>query len=333
MQAVDPGVVLLEVGPEPLRQVVGEVLQAGVVHRGLAFPQVVHEQVTDGPAAQLVAVDQFARRELARGAERPQPPGRLVSEDPQLAQHPVEDLVILGRAGEALGLAVHQFQRVADGDIGQHAALGGDDLGAAPQREARGNGGHVRVGVAQLAKTREPEGVAGAGQVAGQRALAGRACHQAAQRGADKIAADHQDQRSGQLSAQPARLPAALLLPGDRHPPPGTARGVGAAGHPAFLPGLSRLIGQPVQQPAQPADAFVLAVGVGQDEDPAGEPFPRFTAFLPGGRPVRGHRTRGEPRSRRLTPGLGRTRGHPRERDDLGHGAWLPNNTSIVSGR
>lgn len=49
--------VLLEVGPEPLRQVVGEHLQAGVVHGGLAFAQVVHDQVTDGFALQVVAVD------------------------------------------------------------------------------------------------------------------------------------------------------------------------------------------------------------------------------------------------------------------------------------
>lgn len=57
MQAADAGMVLLEVGPEPLRQVVGEHLQAGVVHGGLAFAQVVHDQVTDGFALQVVAVD------------------------------------------------------------------------------------------------------------------------------------------------------------------------------------------------------------------------------------------------------------------------------------
>ena len=249
MQAVDAGIVLLEVCPEPLRQVVGEILQAGVVHGWLAFPQVVHEQVADRPALQLVAVDQLVRRQLARGAERPQPFGRLVSEDPQLAQHPVEDLVIPCRAGEALSFAVHQFQRVADGDVGQSAALGSDDFSAPAQREACGNGGHARIGVAQLAKTREPLRVAGAGQVAGQGALAGRSCHQTAQRGADKIAADRYDQRSRQLGAQPSRLPPARLLPGDRHPPPGTPGSVGAAGHPALLPGLARLIGQPVQQP------------------------------------------------------------------------------------
>jgi hypothetical protein len=148
VEAADAGMVLLEVGPEPLREVVGEHLQAGVVHGGLAFPQVVHEQVADGAALQLVAVDELLRRELASGAEGPQPLGCLVPEDPHLAEHPVEDLVIPCRAGEALGLAVHQLQHVADGDISEHSALGRDDLGAAAQREAHGHAGNVRIGVA-----------------------------------------------------------------------------------------------------------------------------------------------------------------------------------------
>jgi len=127
-------VVLLEVGPEPFRQVVGERLQAGVVHGGLAFAQVVDDQVPDWLALQLVAVDEFLGGELARGAEGPQPFGCLPAEDAQFAEHPIEDLVVPCRAGEMLGLAVHQLQQVADGDVGDHAALGGDDLGGAPQR-------------------------------------------------------------------------------------------------------------------------------------------------------------------------------------------------------
>jgi hypothetical protein len=75
---------LFELGPEPSRQVVSEILQAGAVHRRLTFPQVVHELVTDGAALQPVAVDELLRCELPRGAEHPQPVGCLVSEDPQL---------------------------------------------------------------------------------------------------------------------------------------------------------------------------------------------------------------------------------------------------------
>lgn len=303
VQAVDPGVVLLKVGPEPLRQVVGEILQARVVHRGLAFPQVVHEQVANGATLQPVAVDEFLGGELARGAERPQPFRRLGYEDPQLAQHPVEDLVMAGRAGERLRFAVHQLQRVADGDVGQGAALGGDDLRAPSHRQACGIGRHVGVGRAQPVKTREPLRVANASQVAHQGTLAGRAGHQATQRGTDKIATDRHDQRCGQLGPQPSRLPATLLLPGDRHLPPGAAGGVSAGGQPTLLPALARLVSQPVQQPSEPANASVLAVGVAQDEHPAGEPLPHRTAFLAGGRPVGDHRARGKSGARRLTPG------------------------------
>ena len=195
---------LFEVGPEPLRQIVGQALQAGVVQRRLAFGQVVHEQVADRATVQPVAVDQFLRGELAGGAERSQSLRRVVAEDTEFAQHPVEDLVIACRAGEGFGFAVHQFQRVADGDVGQGAALGGEDFGAAPQREGGGEAGHLGIGVAQRSKTREPVRVAGAGQVAGQGALAGGAGHQAAQRGTDEIAADRHDQRSRQLGAQPS---------------------------------------------------------------------------------------------------------------------------------
>ena len=52
MQAVDAGVVALEVCPEQVAEVVGEAVQAGVVQRGLAFAQIVHEQVADRAADQ-----------------------------------------------------------------------------------------------------------------------------------------------------------------------------------------------------------------------------------------------------------------------------------------
>jgi hypothetical protein len=44
--------------------------------------------------------------------------------------------------------AVHQLQRVADGDVGQCAALSGDDFRAPPQRQACGIGRYVGVGLA-----------------------------------------------------------------------------------------------------------------------------------------------------------------------------------------
>ena len=56
---------LFEVGPEPLRQIVSQALQAGVVHRRLAFGQIVHEQVADRATLQHVAVDQFGGLDAA----------------------------------------------------------------------------------------------------------------------------------------------------------------------------------------------------------------------------------------------------------------------------
>jgi len=57
-------------------------LQAAVVHRRLAFSQVVDEQVADGPAGELVTVDHFLGRALAGGAQLPQPGRRCRAEDP-----------------------------------------------------------------------------------------------------------------------------------------------------------------------------------------------------------------------------------------------------------
>ena len=88
MQVVDAGVVGFQVGPEHA-QAAGQLLQAAVVHRGLAFPQVVHQQVTDGLAGKLVAVDHLGGRALARGAQFPQPGRRGRAEDAHLAEQPV----------------------------------------------------------------------------------------------------------------------------------------------------------------------------------------------------------------------------------------------------
>ena len=46
-------------------------MQGGVVDSGLAFAQVVHEQVADRAAGDAVAVDQLLAAELALGLQRP----------------------------------------------------------------------------------------------------------------------------------------------------------------------------------------------------------------------------------------------------------------------
>ena len=114
--------------------------------------------------------------------------------------------VIPDRAGEVPGFAVRQLQHVADGDAGDHAALGGDDHGGAAQREAHGLGGHVRVGVAERLEAGEAPGVAGAGQAAGQCPFAGPAGDQAGKRGTDEVAG-----RPTRPGPRTARLPATAI--------------------------------------------------------------------------------------------------------------------------
>src|ERR1019366_3149798 len=82
VQAVDAGVVALKVLPELLAQVVGEIFQAFVVQGGLTLPQVVHQQLTDWPAGELVTADQLTGGELPGRAELPQPRWRLFAEVP-----------------------------------------------------------------------------------------------------------------------------------------------------------------------------------------------------------------------------------------------------------
>ena len=137
-QAVDTGMVGFQVSPEHA-QAAGQLLQAAVVHRWLAFPQVIDEQVTDGLAGKLVTVDHLLRGALARGAQLAQPRGRCRAEDPHLAQQPVAGGII--GPGRALhpGLGVQQLQDIADPDIGQLAAPGGqDDCGPAQRVTAGG---------------------------------------------------------------------------------------------------------------------------------------------------------------------------------------------------
>ena len=120
-------------------QAAGQLLQAGVVHRGLAFSQVVHEQVTDRPAGELVAVDQLGGRALPRGAQLAQPGRRCRAEDPHLAQQPVELAAPSLLAAPWTSASVSSSSRtIPDGDVGQHAALGGQDDRRPAQRAGAG---------------------------------------------------------------------------------------------------------------------------------------------------------------------------------------------------
>ena len=157
-QAVDARVVVLQVGPEQLAEHGGQRLQAGVVQRGLAFLQVVHQQVADRAAGQPVAVDQLGGRPLPAGAQLPQRRRGPRPEDAHRVQHPVEQVRRPDRGAVRLGLGVQQLQDVAGGDVAERAALGGHDERGAVDGPPGGGRGHGRVGGAAARSRRNPSG-------------------------------------------------------------------------------------------------------------------------------------------------------------------------------
>ena len=138
VQAADAGMMGFQIRPEHA-QAAGELHQAAVVHRGLAFPQVVHEQVTDGLAGELVTVDQFLGRALPRSAQLAQPGRRCRAEDPHLAEQPVAGGAVTSGRTADVGLGVQQLKEIPDGDAGHHAALGGQDDRSPAQRAGPGS--------------------------------------------------------------------------------------------------------------------------------------------------------------------------------------------------
>jgi hypothetical protein len=88
VQAANAGVVVLEVGPEVPPELLGQGVQAPVVQGGLAFLQVVDQQVTDRAAGQLVAVDQLGRAALPDGQQLGQRGWRVRAEGTALPKQP-----------------------------------------------------------------------------------------------------------------------------------------------------------------------------------------------------------------------------------------------------
>ena len=137
VQAADAGVVAFQVFPEPAGQGRGKLSQAAVIQCGLPLLQVVHQQVTDWPAGQVVTVDQLTGSALARSCQLPQHRRCRGLEDPHPVEHPVEPRSVRHRLSMRAGLGVQQLDDVAHGDLPEQAALGADDDGAAVQTCAR----------------------------------------------------------------------------------------------------------------------------------------------------------------------------------------------------
>ena len=293
LQGVDARVVLFEVLPEVPAERPCEGFQRDVVDHRLPFLQVIHQQVADRTAGQVVAVDHLLRRPLPGGAQFPERPRRGRVEVAGVPQQPVEHAGVAGRAGMEGSLGVQQFQDIACRDVADAAALGRDDERGPAQRARRHRAGCPRF-FAQPPQVSEPRGVTCPGQAAGQGALAALGGNKPAQRGTDDVGADRHRQADAELTLAPADVLAAVAEPAAGQPAPSAARGVGSAARPPLLPGVSRLFLQPVQQRRQPAGAVALAAPVVQGEQRAGQQLPHLLPRGPGRRPVRCRRTRRE---------------------------------------
>src|SRR5680860_1055451 len=127
MEAVDAWMVTLDVGPEQAAQEARERRQARVVQGGLAFTQVVDEQVADRAADQPVAVDQLGAGALPAGAQLAQRRGSVGTQHPHRVQRPVEQVGGPDRGAAGVRLDLQQLQDVAGGDVVEGSALGGQD--------------------------------------------------------------------------------------------------------------------------------------------------------------------------------------------------------------
>ena len=141
--------VAFQVCPEQAAEEIGEAVQAGVVQGGLAFFEVVHEQIADRAADQPVTVDQLLRGALSECAQFAQCGRRLGAEDAHGAQDPVEQMRGAGGGDERRSLGVEEFEHVADGDVGDGAALGRQDQRGSVGGAGRRGWRHVRVGRTQ----------------------------------------------------------------------------------------------------------------------------------------------------------------------------------------
>jgi hypothetical protein len=325
VQAVDAGMVGFQVRPEHA-QLAGQLFQAPVIHPGLAFPQVVDQQVTDGPAGQVMPVDHLLWSPLARGAQFPQPRRRCRAEGPQLAQQPVAGRGLASGGTGHAGLGVEQLQDVADLDASEHPALGRQDHRGPAQRVIPGGFRHRAAGpvVAQVPQPREALRVTVCGHGPRQLSVTS-GSDQPRQGRAHHVAGDHRDQRRRQR-AEPAH---AREVPATRPPgrqlPPGAPGLLGAAGQPPLLPAVTVLVLQPVQQQAPPSLMPACRT-------PARQVF-HLIPVGPGSGPARSRRTRREPGPCRPVARQPHGRGRGRRPGARRHDVPFPNSTSSVSRR
>ena len=246
----DAGVVLLDVGPEQLAQLVAEMLEGGVVQRRLALAQVVHEQVPDRPAGQVVAVDHLLGGPRAGGAQLAEGGGAV--DDAHGPQRPVDDLHALARPRQGLVLGGVLGEQVADGDLAERPALGRDDDGGPVDRHPAGGRRQLGIGVQQPLQPGEAGRVPFRRQGPGEVVVGCAAAEQPVHGRAHDVGGDRRAQRHGHAGqpvgrgASPLGQPAAGKLA-----PPGAWPG--PRRWPATVPARSRRAGPPASPAARRA--------------------------------------------------------------------------------
>ena len=161
--------VVFQVFPEPQAQRPGQAGEGAVVDAGLAFAQVAHEQVADGPAGQVVAVDELPGGALPGepDADHPDRGRRAGREHPGRVQELVEERGVHAGPVVCLHGALQQLHAVAGGDVAGRPALGGHDHGDPLDRRA-GRGPGEAAGLRQFPQGRDPGGVAGPAHLPGE---------------------------------------------------------------------------------------------------------------------------------------------------------------------
>jgi hypothetical protein len=259
--------VVLQVFPEQLAETEGQRAQGSVIERQLAFPQVVDQDVMDGPAGDLVLVDHLLDADLAPGVEDAHGREGGLRED----SHSVQQLVeVHARVGRVIAGAEQpgQFQAVPGGDVADRTSLGRHH-GRDPAQCAVLGVGIGGVVPAESSQGGEPLRVAAACHLNGQD-LHGARREQPRQAGLDHIAGDQREHASAEgreVVLRNAVCPATGPQPFHRQVPPARiASRVRTAGDPAVLPGLSWTSLQPVQDLGQAGLAPELSTGGLGDE-------------------------------------------------------------------
>jgi len=335
VEAVDARVVAFQVGPEQTAQEVRQRLQAGVVQRGLPFTQVLHQKVPDRAAGQVVAVDHLLGSPLTGGAQLAQRRWRVVTEHAHGMQGSIEQVGGADRGAACLGLQVEELQHIAGGDVSQSSALAGQYQCAAVGGAGRGRRRHVWIGRTQRPQLGEALDVAAPCHDIDQRPLAEGGSDQPAKRRPDQVSADAGQQATEEAVVHPGGGVSMFVQPADRDVSPPPSVDLDPAGLPPLLPGLPRLVGQPVQHQADPEaeGVRVTAASTTRRERRPRQLADNDVTVLSCRRPVRLDRPSRWVKPDRLSC-AGRRLSDDASLVDAGRGHRVPpNNTCSVSGR